>query len=270
MVKGDTSLTLEYCAFLERNAGNPYAPCLAYVVESLLLNAPENTSCLLLYGGLVRDGKPFLGWSDIDLVAVFRDTRLLDLRFISELIADTQQRYEIRLDLTQLDLADLAGPHIGRCYNSEVMNALALRPGVSQVLYGRPPSLRFDANQETQAAWFYLDDTSFRLRRFIVETALQTTDPHTFRQSIARVTRWVFSMIRASLRLFGIYCHPYEQSLAAVSKVLPHVGLDTPRRLLTYRNAPYECFVDMDVFQQSMEFVTNYKQEICRHFGVGV
>lgn len=261
-------LTPYYQAFLRANRSNAYGPCLEYVVQSLLQHGHDNIDCLLLFGGLVRDTKPIIGWSDIDLIVVFCDTLKRDVGSIATVIVHAQLHYGIRVDMTQLgshELSDLA--EVRHCYNSEILNALSMRPNVSIAIYGAIPSFQVSAEQERLAALYYIGDTIHKLRRFIAETVGTSNDAVHLRQCLARTTRWLFSVIRASLRLFGIYCHPYEPSLHEVAKLLPEVDLSLPRMLIAFRTSPLDYHIDESLFIQSEGFVVGFRRTVLARLG---
>lgn len=52
----DKRLSEHYWQFLAGNAQNDYGRCLRSVVGALLEREQRNIRCLLLFGGLVRDG----------------------------------------------------------------------------------------------------------------------------------------------------------------------------------------------------------------------
>ena len=117
-----------------------YDACLQDFVEGLLNYNVDNVLCIVLYGGLVRDGEPIPGWSDIDLIVLFRDILTRNGATLSSLLDRTETKYGIRIDLTQLDEKWFIDSRLlANFYNSEVMNALAMRPDVSRVLYGTLP-----------------------------------------------------------------------------------------------------------------------------------
>jgi predicted nucleotidyltransferase len=260
-----TEMRPEYWELLAANAENGYGPCLDCVVRTLLSQERENIACLLLFGGLVRDDKAIVGWSDIDLIVVFRDILVRNQSLVGDVIRRSQLDYDIRVDLTQLDLSELCDPAVMcRCYHSEILNALALRPGVSAVLYGELPPFDITMEQERLAALFYMDDTVHRLRRYLVESAVTGSDEVLFGNSVARVTRWVFSTVRAALRLFGIYSHPYEPSLIEVERLFPEIDLTLPRALVAYRGSPRSYTLPSTVFSQSEFFLAEFRRAVLK------
>ena len=237
-------------------------------MKSLLKHDHGNIDGLLLFGGLVRDTKPIVGWSDIDLIVVFCDALRRNVGAIAEAISYAHNNYGIRVDMTQLGSCELSDPsEVRHCFNSEILNALSNRPIVSQVIYGTIPSFQVSAEQEKLAALYYVGDTIHKLRRFIAESVGTSHDDAHLRQCLARTTRWLFSVIRASLRLFGIYRHPYEPSLHEVAKLFPEIDLSLPWMLVAFRTSPQDFCVDESLFIRSESFVVGFRQTILSRLG---
>jgi hypothetical protein len=212
-----------------------YHDCANLFVNDLVRANGNNLRCVVLYGGLVRDPNPILGWSDIDLIAIFRDMSKRCVITLAQLINARQAAYGIRIDLTQIEDTWITKPHLRQhLYDSEVINALAMRSGVSKVLYGDLPAATFAGDHELLAARFYISNTLALFRRYLVENVFAGPQPCDRHAAVTRITRWTFSIIRASLRLFDIYVHPYGPSLLSDGQVRTYPAIDIrPKEELT-------------------------------------
>jgi predicted nucleotidyltransferase len=236
-----------------------YEACLNSFVRGVLDQSEPNVRCIILYGGLVRDKEPIPGWSDIDLLIVFKEISKRDAGVLSELIDSSEKRFGLRIDLTQLDEKWLEEEHLRRyLYNSEVINALAMRPDVSRIIYGNLPHVSISAEQEKIAARFYVSHTLSAVHRYLVQDAMHPTSRQDTTRHVARLTRWVFSIIRASLRLFDIYVHPYRPSLLEVERLFPHLDLAIPYLLLSMRHNPGTISADTAFYASVERFLEEY------------
>ena len=68
-------------------SGSQYDDCANLFVNDLVRANGDNLRCVVLYGGLARDPNPILGWSDIDLIAIFRDIRKRNVITLAQLIS---------------------------------------------------------------------------------------------------------------------------------------------------------------------------------------
>jgi predicted nucleotidyltransferase len=244
---------------------NEYEACLSVFLKGLLADNVDNVRCVLLYGGLVRDGGPIPGWSDIDLIIVFRNILKRDGTAFSSFLSDTQWRYGIRIDVTQVDEQWLVDSRLAaNVYSSEVLNALAMRPDVSRILYGTLPPVSFSPEHEKMAARFYISHTLGTFRRYLLEDVICRCAQPDLERSAARVTRWVFSIIRASLRLFNIYVHPYGPSLEQVKLLFPQVDLSIPYLLLGIRKDQGGVRPDHTLFISVEAFLETYVPFVLR------
>jgi len=255
----DRDLKPAFEEFISRNSRTEHAACLKNFLTELLRENADNIASVVLFGGLVRDGKPISGWSDIDMLVVFRRILDRDARSLAQLVDRMEAKYNVRIDLTQVDEETLSDPLLlGKCFNSELLNALAMRPNVSAVLYGALPQVSVSPEQEKMAAFFYVDQTLSSFRRYLTEQVYRHDGEEHFRRSVVRITRWLFSIIRASLRLFDIYVHPYEPSLAQVEGLFPQIDLTVPYALLAMRNEPTRISTDFALFSSVEHFLQEY------------
>jgi hypothetical protein len=142
-----------------------------------------------------------------------------------------------------------------------------MRTNVSAVLYGALPVLAVSPEQEKLAARFYIDQTVAAFRRYLIEQVHRGEGQEHYGQSLARVTRWVFSIMRASLRLFDIYVHPYDPSLEQVAALFPDIDLSVPYELLTMRKHPDMLRVNYSLFDSIEGFLQKYITCVLRKAG---
>ncbi len=255
----NSELNPEFWDFVNANCGSAYGSCLRDFVTALLRENAGNIGSVVLSGGLVRDGKAIPGWSDIDLLVVFKNILDRDAERLAHLVDRFEVRYGIRVDLTQVDMRMLSDPMLlANCYNSELLNCLAMRTNVSAVLYGALPVLTLLPGQERLAARFYIDQTVTAFRRYLIEHVYRGGGQEHYGRCLARVTRWVFSIIRASLRLFDVYVHPYDPSLRQVEVLFPNMNLSVPNALLAMRKEPATIRMDYALFASIEGFLQNY------------
>jgi len=258
-------LNSEFWDFFNANCDNDYGPCLRSFLTSLLKENATNITSIVLFGGLVRDGAPIPGWSDIDLLVIFRKILHRNAQRLAVLIDQTQAEYGVCIDLTQIDGEALLDPLLlANCYNSEILNALAMRTNVSTVIYGTLPRVYIPSDHEKMAARFYIDHTIALFRRYLIEHVYRVGSQEHYGRNVARVTRWLFSIIRASLRLFDIYVHPYEPSLEQVTVLFPEIDLSVPYALLVLRKNPETIRVDYALFHSIERFLQEYVTHVLR------
>ena len=251
--------------FMQRNEGNEYAACLRDFLVGLLKENNNNVASVVLFGGLARDKKPISGWSDIDLLVVFRKILMRNSERLAKLVDCTEAEYGIRIDLTQIDEKMLSDPlWLANCYNSEILNVLAMRANVCEVFYGTLPRVCMCPEQEKMAARFYISHTIMSFREYLIEHAYRESNQEHYVRSLARVTRWVFSIIRASLRLFDIYVHPYNPSLEKVKLIFPEIDLSVPYSLLAMRREPTMISTDYGLFVLVEGFLQEYVTHVLR------
>lgn len=237
--------------------------CLIDFINSILNHMEDNIVSIILYGGLVRDGKSLAGWSDIDLIIVFNNILERNPELLSSLISDIEKKHNSRLDITQIELTDIANPiFFQHCYWSDILNVLSNRLSVSQILYGSLPLIEISQDQEKKAAIFYINNTIGIFRRFLTEFAYKNENEKDLALTIPRLIRWTFSIVRASLRLFGIFVHPYEDSIATVEKMFPEIEISTLKKLCKIRNKSINCKINFFLIKEIETFVETYTKYI--------
>ena len=101
-------LTTEYLKLLNnKQIDTKYRDCIEKLISNIITNNPENIEAILLYGGIVRDLRTFDGWSDIDVIVIFRDIMKRNAFELAKIIEHLETKYFIRIDLTQISLKEL-------------------------------------------------------------------------------------------------------------------------------------------------------------------
>jgi len=254
---------------LLRNQGlsSEYRECVRDFVESVVAQNPRNVEAIVLFGGLVREGQAVRHWSDIDIVVIFKHIVNRDPHDLAQTMERLKQRYSVRVDVTQVSAEELCDEALAKhCCNSELINALSGREGVAMVVFGRVPPLTFTPGQETQAALFYLGSTLGSFRRYLVETLYKDAVAAPKRCHLKRVTRWVFSIVRASLRLFDVYTHPYEYCLTHVRRLFPDLDISILEELIEMRRSIDEVEPSLAAIRRAELFVEEYVPFVLRRY----
>jgi predicted nucleotidyltransferase len=263
-------VTPEYLGLLKsKQISQEYRCCLAKLVDGIIADNPRNIETILLYGGIVREGKSLDGWSDIDIVVVFKDITKRDTVKLAALLHKLEKQYCTRVDLTQVSLSELKDLTLLRyCANSELINALSMRKGVSILVFGQLPYFNVHTDQEKQAAIFYITNTVSIFRRYVVEVLYRGESDEHIKAGLIRITRWVFSIVRASLRLFDVYTHPYEYCLPYMNQLFPEEDFSLLERLIQIRENidSVNIAVMRDMIPQVESFVEKYTRLALRRY----
>lgn len=209
-----------------------YRLCLSGFVEEFSKENKDNLCGIVLYGGLVRDRTALPEWSDIDLAVIYNEISRRNIFHNTAIKQKYERTYQIRIDLNEVSLSELGSMPTSICYNSELTNALSFRNHVSISVFHDPPLYLLDVEMEKKAAVFYINDTLFRYRKYLNEHDFTTSGSSTL---VPRLIRWYFSIIRASLRLEGIYVNPYEESIECLNKLYPSLDLSVLMELAAKR-----------------------------------
>ena len=260
MFRNVNGLTPDYMRIINnRQLTERYRDCLAELIHDLVSHNSENIETILLYGGIVRDSEVFDEWSDIDIIVIFRDINKRSAMYLAGLIHVLENKYSIRIDLTQISLREITNEKLAKLNNnSEIVNALSMRDSVSIVVYGHLPELDFTPEQEKQAAIFYIMNTLALFRRYLVEVAYRGNLEEHVRTDLKRTSRWMFSIIRASLRLFDIYSHPYQYSLEHLERLFPELDTSLLKQLIEMRESFKKIDIPLDIIHRIETFVENY------------
>lgn len=260
LAKNPNGLTPDYIRIIgNKQLSKKYKDCLAGLVSGLIAHNPENIESILLYGGIVRDSKVFDEWSDIDIIVIFRDITKRNALDLATLIHRLENEYSIRIDLAQISLREITNEKLAKWNNnSEIVNALSMRENVSIVVYGHLPELSFTTEQEKQAAIYYIMNTLGLFRKYLVEVVYRDSLEEHIRTDLKRISRWMFSIIRASLRLFDIYAHPYQYSLEYMERVFPEVDTSLPKQLIEMRENYNKVEIPLEIIHEIEIFIENY------------
>jgi len=237
MLKNVNSITSDYLQFLNnKQLSKKYRDCIRELTNNIIASNLKNIETILLFGGIVRDSKVFKEWSDIDIVVIFKDITKRSAADLAKILQQLESRYSIRIDLIQISLKELTDERLaGSFLNSGIINALSMRENVSILVFGHVPSVSFTTEQEKQAAILYIVNTLALFREYLIEVLYRNNLEEHIKTDFKRIIRWVFSIIRASLRLFDIYTHPYEYSLPFVRQIFPEVDTSLLLKLIRIR-----------------------------------
>lgn len=195
-----------------------YSTCIGNFVSTLIKTFDDNVRVIILHGGLVRDPAPIEHWSDIDLILILRHYSPRVTPSISELVEYLERKHDVRLDINLLYESDFASDHAKlRFYHSEIINALNQRG--TRILYGSVNVGNVTLFNEDEAVYVYLNTVLNLFRRYYIENIYRPTQLIKNAAYIQRIIRWVFSIIRSSLRLRGIYANPYHESLSELMRL---------------------------------------------------
>lgn len=244
-----------------------YVSCINDFLNLVISHNKNNIETIILYGGLVRDKKCIRYWSDIDIIIIFKDILERNANNLAKIINKLENKYSIRLDISQLSLEDLTNDYLLRSnFNSEIINVLSMRENVSIVLFGKMPKFDISSEQEKRAAIFYINKTLNLFRRYLIEFVYKENSIKTFKISLSRIIRWTFSIIRASLRLFNIQTHPYKSSLNYLINLFPELDLALLEELINLRENFNQIEIDFSIFTNIEIFIENYIKLILRRY----
>lgn len=230
---------------LPGNIPYAYKCAIGEFCDGLLEQNPGNVRAVVIFGGLVRDRAITPAWSDIDLIVVFERIQVRDSVRLASLISDIESRYILRLDIAQIDIRELTDPLLLPAFsNGAIINALVHLPTVGILLYGNLPPVQFSDAQIAGAQIGYVTTTLSTFREYLIEVLYRHHDAEQRRGCIPRLIRWTFSIIRASLRLFGIWTHPYLDSVVALNRLFPEIDTYLLNTLIEIRQ-------NFDEFQPS-------------------
>jgi len=265
-------LTSDYLQLLSnRQLSKEYRDCLEELINNIIANNPENIETILVYGSLVRDSTVFNEWSDIDIIVVFKDITKRNAIDLAKVLQELETRYSIRIDLTQISLKELTDERLARWFfNSEIINAFSMRENVSIVVFGCVPSVSFTSEQEKQAAILYIMNTLALFRRYLVEVLYRDNVEDHIQADLKRIIRWVFSIIRSSLRLFDIYTHPYEHSIPVVKQIFPELDISLLIQLIHIRKNVNTVDNTSELVQKIETFIEEYVVLCLRRLANGV
>lgn len=222
---------VEYLELL-RGLDEKYRQCLDGFMNEFCAANERNLEGIILYGGLVRDRAAMPGWSDIDIAVIYQNISERNIFMNASIKKRYERTFQIRIDLNEIDSCEVSTGLISIQYHSEFSNALAFRKQVSISVLREHPVYLPDVESERRASIFYINDTLFRYRKYLNENDFAQPGSAAL---IPRVVRWYFSIVRASLRLMGIYSDPYEESVAHLKEVVPSFDISVLEELAAER-----------------------------------
>lgn len=214
-----------------------YENCIEEFVSQIQNTFDDNLRAIILHGGLVRDSSPINFWSDIDIIVIFKNYTNNITPPISELSEYLDTKYVLRMDINLIYESDFDSDKMKtKFYNSEVINALNQRG--TKILYGSLTDMNLDLFNEREAVYVYLNTVQNLFRRYYIENIFR--DKKRVKNSVylQRIIRWVFSIIRSSLRLKGIYANPYQESVDELIRlhIVSSEDIKLLKRLMEIRN----------------------------------
>jgi len=236
-------------------------------VEEIVDTNQNNIQAILLYGGLVRDAASIEGWSDIDLIIIYKNIMNRYAQSTAKIVNRISNLYSLRIDVEELSLDEITDKTLLKSFlKSEIINALSMRENVSILLYGETIDVKISAEQEKAAALFYINGTMLSFRRYLIENVYRVRSEAAYKTYVPRIVRWTFSIVRASLRLFDIYTQPYEPSILCLEKLFPGIDLSVPKKLVVIRKNINAHTTDWSIFPEIENFLENYTRFIIRSF----
>ncbi|MHA2245389.1 MAG: hypothetical protein ACXADY_10525 [Candidatus Hodarchaeales archaeon] len=243
-----------------------YKDCLVEFIETFISKNENNIQCIMLFGGIVREQRILDQWSDIDILIIFKDIRKRNSFELAKLVNSLSASYSIRLDINQMSLSELEDMQKPTISNSILLNILSIRKNVSMVLYGEVPKVEFSLDQEKRAAIYYINSTLYAFREYTINILYTKNSEFHLKRCLGRLIRWVFSIIRSSLRLYDVFCHPYEESVKYLKKILPELDIDYDLlyTLIEIRNNynTYSIISHPKIFVDIEHFIEDYCQKI--------
>lgn len=213
-----------------------YQECINEFVTNVSNLLKNELQVIILHGGLVRDISPIKYWSDIDLILLFKQYSTLITKYLSKTVNEFENRFNLRLDINLVYQYDLKNDfYKAKYYNSEIINALNQRN--IRILYGSLDTINSNSFNEKEAVYVYLNSTQNLFRRYYIENIYRNLDSNNCKVYLQRIIRWIFSIIRSSLRLYNIYVNPYQESLAELKKIniLPQKNILLIEKLILIR-----------------------------------
>jgi predicted nucleotidyltransferase len=224
----------EFISFINTLPEN-YKSCLYGYLEEMINNNDENINSIILFGGLVREKRVIQSWSDIDILIIYNDITSRNIWCNSCIKSKYESKFSIRIDLNEIDIEEILSINfISVKYNSELTNALSFRKDVSMIVFGECIPIQINKEHEKITSLYYINNTINQYRKFLVDN-LNRGDSYLTIDVLPRIIRWVFSIIRASLRLFDIYVHPYSESVFHLQSIFPDINISILDKLLKIR-----------------------------------
>lgn len=239
---------------VSENSTNPFFKSL---VDATIDAFGQKVQSIVLFGGIVRDGVFYTGWSDLDLIIIFKgmpDGTIAKCKKFPEITFEEQS---LRVDPIFVFNDEITTQPLSNFFlNGPAINALIIERKVGLPIFGKIPQLRTTPHQERVAAILYITDIRYQLRNFIWDFSIQ--DCPNLDYAIPRVSRWCFSTIRASLRLFEIYSHPYEESIFHLETLFPSKDFSLLHRIASLRKNFIPSDADRTLVEDTYLFVEDF------------
>jgi len=251
-----------------------YENCIEEFVSKILSAFDDNLQGIILHGGIVRDSTPIDRWSDIDLILVFKHYSFGITPPISELSEYLDTKYDLRMDINLIYESDFEGDYMkAKFYNSEIINALNKRG--TKILYGSFSDENLALFNEREAVYVYLNTVQNLFRRYYIENIFRDKKRIKNSAYIQRIIRWVFSIIRSSLRLKGIYANPYQESINELKhlSIVSSEDINLLMRLMEIRNN-FSSFDNMsedgliELYSSIESFIEKYIYEVIQKWQI--
>ncbi len=250
-----TEYSIEYMELLN-GLSEKYRQCLEGFIREFCAANGSNLKGVILYGGLVRDKSVLPGWSDIDIAVIYRKISERNILLNTSIKRYYELTFQIRIDLNEIDSCELSEGLISIQYHGEYTNALAFRKQVSISVFREHPVYLPDVETERRTSIFYINDTLFRYRKYLNENDFTRPGSAIL---LPRIVRWYFSIVRASLRLFGIYSDPYEASIEHLREIAPSLDISVLEELAVGRR---NCTIDRIEDQRVPELILRIDQSL--------
>lgn len=251
-----------------------YENCIEEFVSQIRNLFDDNLRAIILHGGLVRDSSPINLWSDIDIIVVFKNYTSNITPPISELTEYLDTKYELRMDINLNYESDFDSDKMkAKFYTSEIINALNQRG--TKILYGSLADMNLALFNEQEAVYVYLSTVQNLFRRYYIENIFRDKKRVKNPVYLQRIIRWVFSIVRSSLRLKGIYVNPYQESVNELKRlnIVSSEDVKLLKRLMEIRN-DFDNFDNLsddaliELYSSVESFVEKYIHEVINEWQI--
>lgn len=205
-----------------RHSTQYYEHFLFELKEKILQEAGQSISSILAFGGAAREAGIIPGWSDLDILIVSTNTRLINKEILYNAISTTKGKYGVPTTIVLISEAAVEQRMLRVSpSNSVILNALSGRPQTAKLLSGYINFITPSILVEKANALSYLDHMTVQIRRHLLEGKNKGSAKEILGQAI----RWTSSILRATLRCHGVFVLPYEETLTQVATIYPNKDL---------------------------------------------
>lgn len=213
---------------------------------------------IYLFGGFGR-GMARENWSDVDILLVFEEINSTVISKVSRI--KNGSKCPIHLDVNILSEDEILKDQIiSTKYNAKHSNAFAKNRNVSQVLYGREIEFINNFEDEKMASIFKINQSIYEFRKALVEEKFRNFGIDEIKSYIKKI----FSTIRASMVIKGIYVHPYEDLVKKLIDIFPKYNVDILNELISIRNG--DISLNEKPFPQLFIEMYDYLEEYILYF----